>query len=215
MTAPSRWEPDAFTRARGDAFQRRIPFEQGSVLVADGETTQKPIPAPVQAFAEWIRTWRGIRSAGTRRSPAKPSTAGRRRDLHEEGRAVDAMIAAPNTPDGNAAGDALSNFLVRNADRLGVQGVIWRRTEWYTSPIGSAWEAYAGENAHVDHPHIELSPLVLRWSADEMRRRIADVLADPSMPAGERSAASMVPWIIAGSILASGLIVYRVRRSSR
>lgn len=212
MSATARWEPDAFTRARGDMFQRQIPFQQGTVLAADGETTQKPIPPAVQAFAEWVRTWPGIRSAGTRRSPPKASTAGRRRDLHEEGRAIDAMIVAPNTAAGNAAGDALSNFLVQNADRLGLQGVIWRRTEWYTSTIATAWENYAGENPHVDHPHIELSPLVLNWSAEEMRRRIADVLANPARPGG-MAASSVAPWIIAASLLAAGLIVYRSRRN--
>ena len=211
MTAPpSRWEPDAFTRERGEAFQRRIPFQQGSLVAADGEATQKPIPAPVQAFAEWVRTWRGIRSAGTRRSPPKPSTAGRRRDLHEEGRAIDAMIEAPDTPAGNAAGDALANFLVQNADRLGVQGVIWRRVEWYTSPISTAWEPYVGSSPHTDHPHIELSPQVLSWSADEMRRRIADVIANPARPSAT-VIPSAAPWILAGSLLVAGVIVYRAR----
>ncbi len=220
----STWEPDAFTRERGEFFQRKIPFQQGSLVAVDGEETQKPIPPAVQAFAAWIRTWPGIRSAGTRRSPKKPSTAGRRRDLHEEGRAVDAMIAEPDTPAGNAAGDALSNLLVRNADRLGVQGVVWRRVEWYTSPIAGAWEPYVGSSPHVDHPHIELSPAVLAWSGEEMQRRIADVMANPARPpsdappaplatmAGAMPSSSAVPWILGAALLAAGFVAYRARR---
>lgn len=181
MTASAtRWQPDAFTLARGEALQGRIPTAFGSAIAVDGEATQKPIPPAVEAFAAWIRTWPGIRSAGTRRSPAKPSTAGRVRDVHEEGRAVDAMIAAPGTPEGDAAGDQLAAFVVENADTLRVQGVIWRGLEWYASRNGPAWEAYAGGDPHTSHPHIELSPEVLRWSADDMRAAIARAVANPA-----------------------------------
>jgi hypothetical protein len=185
MTTPlDRWAPDDFTRARGDALQRAIPSAQGSVLAHDGEATQREIPPAVRAFAEWVRTWPGIRSAGLGRSPAKASTAGRRRDLHEEGRAVDAMLAAPGTPEGRAAGDALAAFVVENADRLGVQGVIWHGTEWFASNVGPAWEPYDGGDAHTSHPHIELSPAVLAWGAEGMRARIAEVVASPARPSG-------------------------------
>ncbi len=185
MSAPAaRWQPDAFTFARGVALQGRIPAAFGSTIAADGEATQKPIPPAVDAFAAWVRTWPGVRSAGTRRSPPKPSTAGRIRDVHEEGRAVDAMIALPGTSEGDVAGDALAAFVVENADTLGVQGVIWRGTEWYATHIGPAWEAYAGGDPHTSHPHVELSPAVLAWSADDMRRAIAHAVTDPARPQG-------------------------------
>lgn len=213
MSGSARWEPDAFTVARGNALQGVVPYAPGTEIAVDGEATQKAIPASVAAFAQWITTWPGIRSAGTRRSPAKPSTAGRRRDLHEEGRAVDAMIADPNTAAGNAAGDALSVFLVQNADRLGVQGLIWRRREWYASRSGAAWEAYDGGDPHVSHPHIELSPVVLGWSADEMRRRIAEVVAQPA--AGSPSTAG---GNLAGAFVVAGIgaaLAYAITRWRR
>jgi hypothetical protein len=186
VTAPAvdAWAPDAFTWQRGVVLQGRIPYAAGTTLAADGETTQKPIPPAVQAFGAWLASWPGIRSVGTRRSPAKPSTAGRQRDIHEEGRALDAMIAAPNTAEGNAAGDALAAFLVENADRLGVQGVVWRRREWYSSRTGAAWENYAGADGHTSHPHIELSPAVAGEGGDAMRARIAAVVAAPARPSG-------------------------------
>lgn len=210
----SPWQPDAFTLARGNALQHAITNQQGSVIAVDGETTQREVPPAVAAFAAWVRAWPGIRSAGTRRSPAKASTAGRRRDIHEEGRAVDAMIAAPNTPEGNAAGDALSAFLVENADRLGVQGVIWRRTEWFASRTGAAWEPYGGPDPHTSHPHIEFSPEVLSWSAEEMRRRLADVVANPARAAQGQgiSAGATMAWVGLGAALAYAVVRWRAGR---
>lgn len=194
MTAPSTdvWTPDAFTWQRGVDLQGRIPYAPGSTIAADGEATQKPIPPAVTAFAEWVARWPGIRSAGKARSPAKASTAGRVRDVHEEGRAVDAMLSAPGTPEGNAAGDALASFLVANADRLGVQGVIWRRREWYASRVATAWEDHLTGDPHTSHPHIELSPAVAGESADAMRARIAAVMAAPARAAATPSA--LDPW---------------------
>lgn len=190
MTAPvDRWAPGPFTWQRGVELQGRIPYAPGSTIAADGETTQKPISPAAATFAEWVTRWPGIRSAGKARSPAKPSTAGRVRDVHEEGRAIDAMLAAPGTPEGNAAGDALAAFLVENADRLGVQGVIWRRREWYASRVLSAWEDYDRGDPHTSHPHIELSPAVAGESAAAMRARIAAVVAAPARPAPSAS-----PW---------------------
>lgn len=185
MTAPRDdvWTPDAFTWERGVALQGRIPYAPGTAIAVDGEATQRPISPAVAAFAAWVASWPGIRSVGKARSPAKPSTAGRVRDVHEEGRALDAMIAAPGTPEGNATGDALAAFLVENADRLGVQGVIWRRREWYASRSGAAWEDYHGPDSHTSHPHIELSPAVAGESVDAMRARIAAVVAAPARPA--------------------------------
>lgn len=211
MSGSARWEPDAFTLARGNALQGVIPYAPGTEIAVDGEATQKPIPASVAAFEQWITTWPGIRSAGTRRSPPKPSTAGRRRDLHEEGRAVDAMIDAPNTADGNAAGDAISAFLVQNADRLGIQGVIWRGREWYASRSGPAWELYDGADPHTSHPHIELSPMVASWGAEGMRQRIADVVAHPAT--GEIAGASLVgAFAVAGLGAAIAYAITRWRR---
>lgn len=212
MSGAARWEPDAFTVARGNAFQGVIPYAGGTALAADGETTQKPVLPAVEAFGRWVASWPGIRSAGMRRSPAKPSTAGRVRDIHEEGRAVDAMIAAPNTAAGNAAGDALSAFLVQNADRLGIQGIIWRGREWYASRSGAAWEPYDGGDSHTSHPHIEFSPIVASWGADGMRQRIADVVARPAAGAPSSGGSLAGAFMVAGIGAAIAYAITRWRR---
>lgn len=205
MTAPSAhvWTPPEAVRRAGDAAQGRIPYARGSRLAADGETTQRPIAPGTQALAAWIVSRTGIRSAGTRRSPAKPSTAGRERDLHEEGRAVDAMIAAPYTDAGNAAGDALANFLVLHAVELGVQLVIWARVEWAASRVGAAWESYAGAEDHRDHVHVELSPDAAALSGDAMRARIA-AAAQRGTGGGGAGGAGILGAIVALLLLARG-----------
>ncbi len=55
-------------------------------------------------------------------------------DAHLEGNAIDAMVV--NDANRPANGDALANFLVRNADYLGIQYVLWSMYEWSASRNG-------------------------------------------------------------------------------
>ncbi|MEU0237616.1 lytic transglycosylase domain-containing protein [Nocardiopsis sp. NPDC006198] len=50
-------------------------------------------------------------------------------DDHGAGRACDFMTA-PNTPDGNANGDALAMWAIANHEQLGIDYVIWRQSIW-------------------------------------------------------------------------------------
>ena len=56
---------------------------------------------------------------------------------HQEGRAVDAMMTEGDddyrTPAGRAKGDAIADFVVKNADALGVKYVIWYEKIWTRS----------------------------------------------------------------------------------
>jgi len=68
--------------------------------------------------------------------------------IHAVGRALDLM-----TRDG----DDLANHIVKNANALGVQLVIWNRTLWKITPNGPSSRAYRGRNPHTDHIHVELT----------------------------------------------------------
>lgn len=168
------WEPPAEVRAAGEALQGQIPNVQGSVLERDGEATQLPVGAGVEVLARALARQPGVRSAGRERRPAKPSTAGRRRDVHEEGRAIDVMLSAPSSAEGRRVGAQLAAQLVTHARELGVQLVIYDGLEWSSSTRGPAWEVYDRRDPHVSHVHVEVTP-ALASDAAAMARGVGAV----------------------------------------
>lgn len=78
--------------------------------------------------------------------------------VHSIGRAIDLMIPTIAGDADNTAGDAVANWLVENAQRIGVQLVVWDRTGWNGSRApGTKVRPYTGPIPHVDHIHMELS----------------------------------------------------------
>ncbi len=77
--------------------------------------------------------------------------------VHSSGRALDIFIPTlANGVANNAKGDVIANWLVENAEHIGVQYLIWDRTQWKAS--GRAGErCYGGAHPHNDHIHVELS----------------------------------------------------------
>jgi len=68
---------------------------------------------------------------------------------HPSGRAVDIMIPNAGSAEGVALGDAILAYAMGNAERFGVQDVIWRGT-YYTPGGGASGSGYG----HFDHVHI-------------------------------------------------------------
>jgi hypothetical protein len=54
-------------------------------------------------------------------------------------------------------GDPIANWLVRNAQALGMQYLIWNRVRWSGSRSGRKDALYGGPNPHIDHIHAELN----------------------------------------------------------
>lgn len=67
---------------------------------------------------------------------------------HPSGKAIDVMIPNSGSAAGIALGDAIRDYALRNADRFGIQDVIWRGT--YYTPAGPSGSGYG----HYDHVHI-------------------------------------------------------------
>lgn len=67
---------------------------------------------------------------------------------HPNGLALDVMIPNPASPAGIALGNEILAFALENADRFGLQDVIWRGV--YYTPNGSKVGGYG----HYDHVHI-------------------------------------------------------------
>lgn len=75
--------------------------------------------------------------------------------VHSTGRAMDIFIRT--TPGGaadNTKGDRVMAFLIKNAERIGVQFVIWDRSKWKPSELD---RPYGGSHPHNDHLHVELT----------------------------------------------------------
>lgn len=67
--------------------------------------------------------------------------------VHAVGRAIDVMITG-------SLGDEVANWLLANADSLGIQLIIWRHRLWRSGK--SDLKPYGGPNPHTDHIHVEV-----------------------------------------------------------
>ncbi len=79
--------------------------------------------------------------------------------VHSTGRALDIHI--PLTAEGGAdndLGDPIAHWLIRNAETIGIQLIIWDLSTWgpYRDP-GERAKAYGGAHPHDDHLHVELT----------------------------------------------------------
>ncbi len=82
--------------------------------------------------------------------------------LHATGRAIDIMLPLDgswNDDDAaaNALGDPIANWLVENAEYIGVQLIIWDRVIWNGSRSGTKHRSYGGVHPHHDHLHVEVN----------------------------------------------------------
>lgn len=190
---PATWTPSAAVRSIGIAVQGTIPNVQGSMLTIDRvEEIQLPVKPGVRVLATFLRSRWGLSSAGTargaaiRRPPRGVNGQLRRRDVHEEGRAIDAMTSDV------AKGDSIADWCVTHAAQLGIQYVIWRRTEWSSSSRSPAWEPYSGTNPHTDHVHIEVTP-ALAADGEAMRAAIEAITGERLPDAPPNSSRPAVP----------------------
>jgi hypothetical protein len=78
--------------------------------------------------------------------------------VHGTGRALDVMIPLDGDEADNDLGDPVGNFLIENAQAIGIQYIIWDLWTWRGDrDPGAKDKAYGGAHPHHDHLHIELS----------------------------------------------------------
>jgi hypothetical protein len=75
--------------------------------------------------------------------------------VHGTGRALDIFIPKAGGDADNGRGDVVANWLVTNAERIGVQLIIWDRAVWHAD--GRNESRYGGPNPHIDHIHVEIT----------------------------------------------------------
>jgi hypothetical protein len=77
--------------------------------------------------------------------------------VHATGRALDIMIETLGGEADNSAGDPIGNWLIENAELIGIQMIIWDRWLWRADRAPPKDKAYTGQHPHHDHLHVELS----------------------------------------------------------
>ena len=78
-----------------------------------------------------------------------------RMSVHGTGRALDVFIPRIKGGADNERGDKVANWLVRNAQSVGVQLIIWDHSIWRAN--GTNDGPYGGPIPHEDHIHVELT----------------------------------------------------------
>ena len=81
-----------------------------------------------------------------------------RMSVHGTGRALDIFIPLDGGEADNDLGDPIGNWLIENAEVIGIQYIIWDLWTWNASKSpGSKDKSYGGAHPHDDHLHVEVS----------------------------------------------------------
>lgn len=171
IALPGMWAPPPSTLAIGDRHSIR---RDSSPLISDGGycTSTNPwtcscrhpacssgLPGTLELASFLRRRFPQITSAGGFECCRQNTGDTRYLSVHSIGRAIDLSIrVASSTEADNTAGDPVANWLLENAQDIGVQIIVWDRASWNSarSP-GSRLNPYTGPIPHIDHIHVELN----------------------------------------------------------
>jgi len=152
LNGPGRWTPPADVLAIG--ARARLEYDAAPRWTGASGCTGK-LRNGSRRLGEYLRdNFEVIRSVGgyaCRRNTAD----GSRMSVHGTGRALDVFIPTKNGAADNLHGDKVANFLIVNAQRIGVQLIIWDRSVWRAN--GTNTGPYGGPHPHDDHIHVELT----------------------------------------------------------
>ncbi len=76
-------------------------------------------------------------------------------------------------------GDPIANWLIEHSSEIGVQYLIFDRSQWSASRSSDRVRAYTGPNPHIDHIHVEIT---LEASRQETPWYTGGGSTDPVMP---------------------------------
>jgi hypothetical protein len=123
-----------------------------------GKNCTGPFTAGAAELADYIRSgFPGVSSIGGYKCRQNTANAAET-SVHGTGRALDITIPMVQGRANSAVGDPIANWLVQNAEAIGIQLVIWNRTQWkpYVTS-GPKVSEYRGPNPHTDHIHAEIT----------------------------------------------------------
>lgn len=155
LAQEGRYQIPESVQALGD--QQSVPYENATQRTRDMEGTLRLARYLRERFPR-IQLIEGYNN--------RENTAGDGLSVHAAGRALDLFIRqdltarAPHQAD-NDVGDEIANWLISNANSIGMTYLIWDRTKWSASqtyaPDNLRHGPYGGTHPHDDHLHIELS----------------------------------------------------------
>ena len=140
------------------AGQRQFIRYDGAPPWNGGSNCGSGLGVPARALGDYLRRTFPSSVSSYGGFSCRPNTANTSQtSVHGTGRAIDVFIPTTGGQADNTRGDAVANWLVTNAQRLGVQYIIWDRTQWNGSRSGDKVSPYGGPHPHHDHLHVELN----------------------------------------------------------
>lgn len=134
-----------------EAGKRQQIRYDGAPLWNEGEFCTDSLTQGAKALANYLESVYSVKVLGF---SCRQNTANKKlTSIHGTGRALDIMIKPINGKANSAVGDVIANWLIINAENIGVQYIIWNRTYW----SGLKSDRYKGPNPHIDHIHVEIN----------------------------------------------------------
>lgn len=152
---PRGWLPPADVRTIAD--RQKVSYTAAGAWNG-GRNCSGGLKSGTRKVGDFIKaTFPGVTGYGG--YACRPNTADHSElSVHGSGRAMDIMIPLVGGDANNSRGDAIANYLIKNAEAMGIQFVIWDRNDWGASRAAPKLRAYGGPSPHTDHIHVELSP---------------------------------------------------------
>lgn len=158
LRRPGKWSPSAEVLAAGS--RQYLPYEAAGTRCSGGMT-----PGAVELGRFIKANFPGVASVQgyNCRTIGGSSTL----SLHGVGRALDIMIPVDGSwsdrgSADNDKGDPIADWLIANAETIGIQYIVWDRRSWGAHRSGNKLRDYGGQHAHHDHLHIELTTAAAR-----------------------------------------------------
>ena len=162
---PGRWLLPADVSAAGNA--QYLAYESAGAW-NNGQSCTGTFTDGARVLAEQLVAFTGASSYGgynCRRNTGSPSQL----SVHGTGRAIDLFVPLSGGEADNDVGDPIANWLVENAERIGIQFIVWDRTSWGPHRSQPKDRYYSGPHPHHDHLHIELTSAGARMETPYFR----------------------------------------------
>lgn len=163
--ASGRWSLPAAVRSEG--AQVNIPYENAPYWNGGASCSGSLRNGSKTLGRELMDRFPQVKSIGgyaCRRNTAD----GSRMSVHGTGKALDVFIPIRAGRANSDLGDPVANWLVTNADEIGIQLIIWNRSVWRSN--GANEKPYSGPVPHIDHIHVEITERAARratpWFAE-------------------------------------------------